>query len=261
MTIGPTPYEEVNTLLLLLLERVRDILREEMVAFYLYGSLSLGDFDAQSSDVDFLIVTARAIEGEQLERLRSMHAEIAASGLRYADHLEGSYIPLRALRRYDPQDAMHPTIGVDWEFSIGWHGSNWILERYIIREHGIVVYGPPPAKLIDPISPQELRAAVCEKLRGFWSQQLAGADWLRPRDYQAFAVLTLCRALYTLSNGTVVSKPQAAAWASRTLDAQWLPTIERAMLWRRQHVWEEDMTETLAFLHFAVARGLEQCGV
>jgi len=253
----PTPYSEVNTLLLFMLARVQEVLGEELVGFYLYGSLSLGDFDPQSSDIDFLIVTENDIAG--LDDLRDMHAAIAASELRYADHLEGSYIPRRALRRYDPQDATHPTIGVDWEFHVEWHGSNWILERHIVREYGIVVWGPPPSTLIDPVAPQAMRAAICEKLRDFWSKQLSGPEWLHPRDYQALAVLTLCRALYTLSYGDVVSKPRAASWACQTLAPQWRPTIERALTWRRQHVQENDMSDTLAFLRYAVARGLELC--
>jgi predicted nucleotidyltransferase len=259
-TEGPTAYREVNTLLHFMLARLQEVLGEELVGFYLYGSLSLGDFDPESSDVDFLIVTEHDITGKLLDDLRDMHAVIAASGLRYADHLEGSYIPRRALRRYDSQNATHPTIGVDWEFHVEWHGSNWILERHIVREYGIVVWGPPPDTLIDPVEPQEMRAAVCEKLRDFWSEQLSGPEWLHPRDYQAFALLTLCRALYTLSYGDVVSKPRAAAWACQALDPQWRPTIERALFWRRQHVQEKDMSETLAFLCYAVAYGLEHCG-
>jgi hypothetical protein len=263
MAIGPTTeftgYSEVNTLILFMLARVQEVLREELVGFYLYGSLSLGDFDLESSDVDFLFVTENDIAGKLLGDLRDMHASIAASGLRYADHLEGSYIPRRAMRRYNPQDATHPTIGVDWEFCVEWHGSNWILERHIVWEHGIVVWGPPPDTLIDPVAPEEIRVAVCEKLRDFWSEQLSGPEWLHPRDYQAFAVLTMCRALYTLSYGEVVSKPRAAAWACETLDARWRPTIERALVWRRQHVQENDMIETLAFMRYAIARGLAFC--
>ena len=40
----PTPYSDVNTLLIMLLERVREILGEKLVGFYLYGSLSAGRF-------------------------------------------------------------------------------------------------------------------------------------------------------------------------------------------------------------------------
>jgi predicted nucleotidyltransferase len=193
-SITPTPYPDVNALLGVLLKRVRDILREKLVGFYLYGSLSCGDFDPDSSDVDFLIVTTDELDGDVLDALRDMHANIAASGLPYARKLEGSYLPREALRRYDPHNAMHPSIGIDWEFGVGQHGTNWILERYIVREQGIIVLGPSPKTLIDPVRSDELGTAVCGMLRDFWQAQLTGPDWLRPRDYQAFAILSLCRA-------------------------------------------------------------------
>jgi hypothetical protein len=255
----PTPHDDVNALLCLLLERVRGILVDQLVGMYLYGSLSLGDFDPESSDVDFLFVTEGEIAHDTLDALRRMHADIASSGLRYAQKLEGSYIPRAALRRYDPTNALHPTLGVDWDFGLGQHGTNWIVERHIVREHGVAVWGAPPETLIDPVPRRNLQAATCAMLTEFWAQQLDGAAWLEPRDYQAFAALTMCRALYTLSEGDVISKPQAAAWALRALGAEWRPLIERAMEWRHQHE-RDDLTETLAFIRFAIGRAGAWCG-
>jgi len=255
---GPTPYRDVNMLLQDFLVRIQVILKEKLVGFYLYGSLSLGDFDPGSSDIDFLIVTTEELSGKVLDELRQMHSSIAMSKNPYAQRLEGSYISRAAMRRYDPDDACHPTIGVDWEFQVARHRSNWILERHIVRERGVIVWGPPPSSFIDPVSPHELRRAVYEALGNFWQQQLAGpaSEWLRPRDYQAFAVLTMCRALYTLSRGDIVSKPAAAAWALQTLDTSWRPLIERALIWRYQHD-NNDLTETLAFIRFALTLSRE----
>lgn len=255
---GPTPYRDVNTLLQDFLVRIQAILKEKLVGFYLYGSLSLGDFDPGSSDIDFLIVTREELSGKVLDELREMHSRIAMSKNPYAQRLEGSYISCAALQRYDPDDASHPTIGMDWEFQVAKHGSNWILERHIVRERGVIVWGPSPRTFIDPISPHELRTAVYEHLRTFWQHQLTGPEpeWLHPRDYQAFALLTMCRALYTLSRGDIVSKPEAAAWALQTLDASWRPLIERALIWRHQHD-KGDLTETLAFIRFALTLSRE----
>ena len=253
-----TSYPDVNAILRLLLDGVRAILRDQLVGLYLYGSLSLGDFDPDSSDVDFLAVTAGDLADPVLDALRDLHERIAASGLRYATKLEGSYIPRDALRRYDPGRAEHPTIGIDWDFGIAQHGSNWIAEREIVRTHGVTVWGPSPATLIDPVPPADLKAAVCESLRDFWSAQLHGPDWLKQRDYQAFAILTMCRALYTLYEGKVASKPTAAAWARRMLDPRWEPLIDRALNWRRQHQ-IDDLTDLLEFMRFAIDAGLKQC--
>ncbi len=253
-----TPYPDVNAILRRLLDGVYAILGDQLVGMYLYGSLSLGDFDPDSSDVDFLAVTADDLADPVLDALRDLHRRIAASGLRYATKLEGSYIPRDALRRYDPDHADHPTIGVDWDFGIAKHGSNWILERELVRTHGVILWGPDPATLIDPVEPADLKTAVCAALRDFWSAQLDGPDWLKPRDYQAFAILTMCRALYTLYEGKIASKPTAAAWARQALDPRWQPLIDRALIWRHQHQ-PDDLTEMLEFLRFAVAAGLKLC--
>jgi hypothetical protein len=94
------------------------------------------------------------------------------------------------------------------------------------------ILGPTPyddvnALLLNLLT--RLQVVLGEMLREFWQDQLTGPEWLRQRDYQAFAVLTMCRALYTLSEGSVVSKPEAAAWACQTLDPKWRPVIERAL--------------------------------
>jgi hypothetical protein len=218
---------------------------------YLYGSLSSGDFDPGSSDVDFLVATEGELPDETLAALEAMHARIAASGLPWATRLEGSYIPLTALRRYDPANARHPSIGTDWAFGVGNHDSSWVIQRHLVREGGVVVAGPPPRTLIDPVSPDELRAAVLDTLRGYWARQLRSPEQLGARHYQAFAILTMCRALYTLERGEVVSKPVAAAWAREALGPRWAPLIERALAWRPDHR-PDDAAETLRFIRHTI---------
>jgi hypothetical protein len=248
-----TGYPHVDALLAHLLAEVRAVLGDELIGFYLYGSLSLGDFDPASSDIDFLAATRGVLPAPTLAALAAMHARIAASGLPYADRLEGSYIPVRALRRYDPADNRHPTIGMDWDFGVAPHKTNWIIERHILREHGRALHGPPPRDLVDPVAPDDLRAATRELLLGFWSQQLHGPEWLRTRAYQSFAILTMCRALNTLSEGTVLSKRAAADWAKHTLDPAWTPLIDRALAQRHDHA-PDDMTDMLRFVAWAVAQ-------
>jgi hypothetical protein len=263
MVPSPTPYPDINALLSLLLREVQGALGDDFVGMYLYGSLSLGDFDPASSDIDFLVVTEREIPAQCVADLGAMHTRVAASGLIWADTLEGSYIPRAALRRYDLANNRHPTIGVDWAFGIGAHGRNWVIERHIVREHGVVVSGPPPAALIDPVSADDLRAAVRDALDGFWRVQLTVPEERLPRlhmrAYQAFAILTMCRALSTLDRGEVVSKPVAARWAREALPPPWPDLIAKALRWRHDNR-PDDLTETLAFIRYTIERAAEMVG-
>lgn len=255
-----TPYPDVNVTLRLLLDEVCAILGADLVGLYLYGSLSSGDFDPDSSDIDFVVATARDLPASLVARLDVMHQRMAESGQFWARRLEGWYIPLAALRRFDPARARHPTIGLDWDFGYGSYRADWMIQLHIIREHGVAVWGPPPASLIDPVTPDQLRKAALENALGFWAAQVGDAgtagpelEWLRTREYQAFAILTMCRILYTLETGEVVSKPVAAGWARRALDPVWTPLIERALLWRHDHQ-PDDLSDTLRFIRFAIDR-------
>lgn len=254
MNIEAQLPDEVRPILALLVKSIQGVLGDELVGLYLYGSLSSGDFDSASSDVDFVAVTAGTLSDETCERLRAMHARIAASGLPFATHLEGSYIPRAAWRRYDPADARHPTIGVDWPFQIGFHDANWIIERAIVRERGIVLCGPAPETLIDPISTEQLHEATCQQIADVWQRRIADTNWPRPRIYPAFAVLTLCRALYTLERGVYCSKPVAAAWAGEQYPA-WRPTIAWALAHRADHddTTPAEFADVIAVLRAALA--------
>jgi hypothetical protein len=227
-----TPYPEVNALLRRLLDGVRDALGPRFVGMYLYGSLAAGDFSPESSDIDFLVVTDDDLPGELFESLRAMHARVAADESKWATELEGSYIPRRALRRYDPRDARHPHVdrgrgGLNLER----HGADWVVQRHVLRERGVTLAGPPVETLIDPVGPGELRRGVRELLQNWWVPMLSDPARLRGSGYRCYAILTMCRMLYTFRHGAVVSKPAAARWALGALDGRWHELIRQALAW------------------------------
>ena len=225
----PTPYADINVLLYQLLVEIQAALGENFFGMYLYGSLASGDFDEHSSDVDFVVVTRYEIADDLIPKLRALHERIADSGLAWAKKLEGSYIPRDALRRYNANDAPRPQYN-EGQFFVAPHESDWIIQRYILREYGVTVAGPSIKPFIEPVTPEELRGAVAGILLGWWSTHiLAHPDELLRPGYQPYAVLTMCRSLYCFENRALVSKPFAARWAMEHLDARWKPLIERAL--------------------------------
>jgi hypothetical protein len=228
----PTSYPEVNTVLHELLSGVQSILGHHFVGMYLYGSLASGDFDPQRSDIDFVVVTANELADALLPALKAMHARIFAGGSVWATRIEGDYIPQSALRRYDPTRTQYPHFGMDGHFDVEEHGGDSVIQRHLLREHGAAMAGPAPQTLIDPVTPDDLRRATLAVLREWWAPMLRDPARLHSSEYQAYAILTMCRALYTLQHGSVVPKAVAARWAQEVLGEQWAPLIERALAWQ-----------------------------
>ncbi|MDQ3006386.1 MAG: nucleotidyltransferase domain-containing protein, partial [Chloroflexota bacterium] len=99
--ISPTPYTNVNEILDLLLVNVKEILQDQFVGMYLYGSLSSGDFNSESSDIDFLVVTQDTLSEEIIIALEAMHNRTWATSLKRAGKLEGAYVPKGLIRRHN----------------------------------------------------------------------------------------------------------------------------------------------------------------
>ncbi len=230
MSPALTPYPDVNEILNLLHSKVQEVLREQFVGMYLYGSLSSGDFHPQDSDIDFLVVTRDAIPNHVISHLEQMHNELWKTNAHWASKLEGSYIPQKPLRRYESNGEAYPTVN-ESKFYVAPHGSDWVIQRHIIREYGKTLKGPDPKSLIDAVSVEEIKQAVMGTRNEWWFPMLADPSWLGQYDshYHSYAILTMCRALHTLETGRIISKPAAARWAQVQFGEEWSDVIEQAL--------------------------------
>ena len=106
-----------------------------------------------------------------------------------------------------------------------------LAKRSLDITDGVVLAGPDPKTLIDPITPGDIRGAILGILQEWWFPMLEDPSWLAKHasEYHAFAVITMCRALHALEHGTIVSKPAAARWAQMNLGERWKQVIEQAI--------------------------------
>lgn len=258
MVTHATSYPEVNELLYALTDGLRGVLGDQLVGAYLFGSSTTGDFDRES-DVDVVVVTAEKIPEETFAALKVMHTRIAAIDSWCATQLEVSYIPRRAIRRYDPPDVLHPRLdrGKEETLKMMRHDADWVVQRYLIRERGLALLGPAPGTLIDPVSPEDLQRAMVELLQEWLAPMVENPPRVRTRGYQSFIVLSTCRILYTIERGDVLSKGAAVLWGEKTLDPRWTPLIRGAWLGRQNHAaapLAEDLSETWEFIRYAIER-------
>jgi Domain of unknown function (DUF4111) len=258
---GATVFADLNQLLVEFVDGTRDALADAFQGAYLQGSFALDDADAHS-DVDFIVVTEHDVTPEQQAELQALHQRLYSLPTSWAQHLEGSYVPRKVLRRPDP--ARRPLLYLDngaTEFALDNH-DNTAVVRWLLREHGVVLAGPDPRELVDPITANELRAEMRWAL-GQWRAWFRSIDSINRRAL-AVAVLSHARILHTLAVGEVTSKRVAGEWALHALDPEWRPLIHWA-LEDRPHPWTKvrepadpaQLRRTRQFLNYAAKRAAE----
>ena len=98
----------------------------------------------------------------------------------------------------------------------------------ILVNAGVVLCGPDPATLVDPI-PFELLRDEMRRSHVDWGKQiLADPAEFENRFYQGYITLTFCRVWCDVTLGNVGSKRRGSAWAKERLDPSWHDLIDRA---------------------------------
>ena len=264
----PTPYPELNHVLQDLVAEVRVILGDNFCGAYLQGSFAVGDAD-EYSDVDFIVATHCELTDEHVAALQVMHKRIYGLETMWAQHLEGSYVPKDELRVVDPARSPYWYLDNGASELARDNHCNTAVVRWSLREHGVVLEGPDPTTLVEPVAAGQLRAEALSGIDEYvaWAREPQdrfkdshgrGPDMSRWK--QPYLVITCCRFLHTLNAGVVASKREAAKWALDTLDAEWASLMQQA-LDDRPDPWlrvskpaDPDIAErTLAFVDYAAA--------
>ena len=274
------PYADLNAVLAHLVEGAQRLLGDNFVGAYLQGSFAVGDF-SEYSDCDFIVVTACDITRAELPAFQALHAAIHDLPFPYwRTALEGSYVAAPILKAWstEPRDPPGEPRASGWgdpgrsgapalayPFWYLDHGAKTLVRsehdntqvvRWCLREKGVVLAGPSPRTLVDPVPPAALRAEIRQTM------DLVLALDLQPMElvaWQAFWVGLFCRMLHTLSTGAIWSKKAGMAWAQGALDPQWRDLIGRAAAVRKgdaaqsgQPADPADVAATRAFARYAV---------
>lgn len=223
-------YNEVNNIIEKLISGHKRIFGDKSVGFYLYGSLVWGDFDICTSDIDTLCVVASEITEEEIEELRVMHEEIVSGNPLWRNRIEVHYAPLDGMKNFRTGSFRMGNISPGEPLHMIDSGIDWIDEWYCVQEYAITLYGMDKKEVIPPIEKQEFIQTICGYARSFRGR----IRTCKESSYsQAYAILTLCRALYTLQNEEQISKPAAARWAMDFLP-EYADVIRSALVWRAE---------------------------
>ena len=227
--VGPTAFPDLNAVLRELVGAARLVLGENFCGAYLQGSFATRFADI-FSDVDFIVVTHEELSGEQEAGLQAMHRRIYMLETPWAQHLEGSYVPASRLRRMDWSRSPFLYLDNGSDRLVFDSHCNTAVVRWLLREHGLALAGPEPRTLIDPVSAPDLQREAAARVHEYAESARESTEaGPMSRWEQSYLVITFCRLLFTLSEGRVASKGEAAAWALETLDHDWHGLIRRAV--------------------------------
>ncbi len=225
---------DIEALLDMLADGAREIVGERLVAVWLTGSLTYGDFDRGSSDIDYLAVLAAPLSPDQRSALAGLHEQLAQRWPEWAERIEGSWIPAAWLSRVEPPSEGRPYVngGAFWNPDPH-YGNEWLINLYALRERGVALFGPAPASWIPPVDIADVRRASTRNLYDEWIPKREDDAFFASSHHQAYVTLTICRILHRAERDEVASKRVTAAWVRARYPEPWIADlIYRAVRWR-----------------------------
>lgn len=185
------------------------VLGSNLVGIYVYGSALDTSFVPGRSDFDCLVVTAGSIDAAEFA---SLEGSLTAAQAEMTD-IARTQISFLVRDRVLQDDPSACTYQFGRLMRSGSDGNPIVWLDFLRR--GLVLHGPHPSRFLPDISRELLDKALVREL-GYLREEVVEnpeSEWRDRNTYRAYAVLTLCRILYTAATGEICSKTQAAEWA------------------------------------------------
>jgi hypothetical protein len=197
-------------------------------AVYIEGSIALGGFNENFSDIDFVALLDRRPSAAEFAALCDLHKAIGRKYPRWK--MSGSYL--------QPDDPGRTNGKVEaivcYEGKLTQHGSfdwNWV-DGWTVKNHGIAIIGSEPDMLPGNADWDRLILSMRENLNSYWSgwtkRPYCLAAMMLDRGIQ-WAVLGVLRQLFTFRENMITTKIKAGEYALGCLSEEWHPLIREAI--------------------------------
>jgi predicted nucleotidyltransferase len=211
-----------------LVASIHAVLGDDLLGIYLYGSSVSGGFDPGISDLDLVAVRSAENTAIDLAGIAAAHRGVVARHPEWTDRVEVVYVGRATLASFRSSPGRLAVISPGEPFHLRDEpAAEWVQNWYLVRETGVVLFGPPAATLVPPVAWGEFAAAAGRYAEQLSSQRLETAS----PGVIAYAVLTLCRAHMTVLTRAHVSKHAGAAWTRQQMP-EWASVIDMALACR-----------------------------
>ena len=196
----------------------RQIIGGKLTGIYLHGSLAMGCFHPDKSDIDLIVIVEEDISDKQklqfMEQVVRLNEQAPVKGLE-----------LSIVKREYSNPFVYPTpfelhfssAHLQWfcenpqDYIAGMKGTDIDLAAHfsIINHYGIVLYGEAVDKVFAKVPRQNYIDSICADVEN------AGEDII---GNPVYIILNLCRVLAFLTEGIYLSKEAGGKWAMKKLD-------------------------------------------
>lgn len=211
---------EIQKLLDSFVIQSENILKDNLTGIYLHGSIAMGCFNGQKSDIDLIVVVQRelsnAIKRQYMDKIVELNDQASGKGLELSVVRESACNPVIYptpyelhfsaihLNRYasDPEEYIEKMKGMDKDLAAHFK---------IIRHRGKTIYGRNVSSVFSEVSDQNYMDSI-------WSDVEKAEEGINGNP--TYVILNLCRVLAYASEKLILSKREGGEWALRRIPSQ-----------------------------------------
>ena len=212
-----------------IINKSKEILGKNLIGIYLHGSMAMGCFNPDKSDIDLIIVIEDDISDAQklvlMEHIVLLNRQAPRKGLEisvvkrqyckpfvYPTPFELHFSPAH-LQWFQnaPQDYVEKMKGEDIDLAAHFT---------IIREYGIVLWGEKIEEVFAPVPRENYLASICADVENATDVIL---------EEPVYIILNLCRVLAFVKDGLYLSKEKGGRWGMEHLPSEYRPVIAQAL--------------------------------
>lgn len=223
---------------------LREILADTLIGVYLHGSLAMGCFNPERSDIDALIVTEEPMPVDVKRRCAKLLLQVSRAPI----PIEVSFLTQRGLHpwRYPPPFDLHYSEMWRQQYAEDLASGAWRrwndrertdvdLAAHIthLRDRGVPLYGSPIQDVFPAVPRDNYLASILSDYRE------ARADILCN---QVYGVLNMLRVYRYLAEGPLCSKDEAGVWGVTALPEVLQSVVQAALGQYRGHSTVSDIS-------------------
>lgn len=212
-----------------IVSKSKEIIEEKLVGIYLHGSMAMGCFNSDKSDIDVIMVIEDDISDTQkimlMRQIVYLNQQAPPKGLEisivkreycnpfiYPTPFELHFSPMHLpWFKENPQDYVEKMKGEDIDLAAHFT---------IIRNYGVVLWGEKIENIFAPVPKQNYLESICADIEN------ATEDIL---EQPIYITLNLCRVLAFVREGLYLSKEQGGNWGIEHLPLEYHSIVAEAL--------------------------------